>query len=43
MWEIISVVASGLLIIGIGVAISKYKCYWLIAGYNTSSKEEQKK
>jgi hypothetical protein len=23
------------------VAISKYKCYWLISGYNTQSKEEK--
>jgi hypothetical protein len=27
----------------IGVAIGKYKCYWLISGYNTASKEEKEK
>lgn len=32
-----------LLFIVIGVSISKYKCYWLISGYNTSSKEEKAK
>lgn len=26
-----------------GVAIGKYKCYWLISGYNTASKEEKQK
>lgn len=30
-----------LLLIVIGVSIRKYKCYWLISGYNTSSKEEK--
>lgn len=27
----------------LGLAISKYKCYWLISGYNTQSKEENAK
>lgn len=42
MWEVIFVVAIGLLFIGMGVAITKFKWYWLIAGYNTASKEEKK-
>ena len=25
----------------LGLAIHKFKCYWLISGYNTSSKEEK--
>lgn len=29
--------------IAIGILISKYKCYWLISGYNTASKEEKSK
>lgn len=41
MWGLIGTLFIGLLIIGLGVAISKYKCYWLIAGYNTSSKKEK--
>lgn len=43
MWEFITVLGVGFLLIGTGVAISKYKWYWLIAGYNTSSKEEKEK
>lgn len=31
-----------LLFILIGLSISKYKCYWLISGYNTSSKDEKR-
>ncbi len=27
----------------LGVAIGKYKCYWLISGYNTASKEKKQK
>ena len=30
-----------LLFVFLGIAISRYKCYWLIAGYNTASKEEK--
>ncbi|MGL5614646.1 MAG: DUF3784 domain-containing protein [Sarcina sp.] len=30
-----------ILFIAMGIAIDKFKCYWLIAGYNTASKEEQ--
>ena len=26
----------------LGLAIHKFKCYWLISGYNTASKEEKK-
>lgn len=36
---ILSIVS--LIFILIGVAISKYKCYWLISGYNTASKVEK--
>lgn len=32
----------GLVFILIGLAINKYKCYWLISGYNTSSKDEKR-
>lgn len=35
--------AVGLLLIGCGLAVHKFKKYWLIAGYNTMSKEEQEK
>lgn len=42
MGEIIIGFLIGLLFIGLGIAISKYKCYWLIAGYNTSSEKEKK-
>lgn len=31
----------GVLFIGLGLAVSKFKCYWIIAGYNTASKESQ--
>ncbi|MCR1949555.1 MULTISPECIES: DUF3784 domain-containing protein [unclassified Clostridium] len=27
----------------LGIAISKYKCYWLISGYNTQSKKEKER
>ena len=37
-WDAISI-----LFILIGLAVSKYKCYWLISGYNTASKEEKSK
>lgn len=36
---ILSIVS--LVFILIGIAISKYKCYWLISGYNTASKVEK--
>lgn len=36
---ILSIVS--LVFILIGVAINKYKCYWLISGYNTASKVEK--
>ena len=39
--EFTLVLFLGLLFIGLGLAVSKYKCYWLISGYNTSSKEEK--
>lgn len=29
------------LFVVMGIAIDKFKCYWLIAGYNTASKKEQ--
>lgn len=35
--------AVGLLLIGCGLAVHKFKKYWLIAGYNTMSKEEREK
>lgn len=41
MKTIIIFAAISLLFIAIGLAISKYRCYWLISGYNTASKEEQ--
>lgn len=41
MGESLCVLATGLLFIGLGLAISRYKCYWLISGYNTSSKKEK--
>lgn len=41
MGEVITVSIVSVLFIVIGVLISKYKCYWLISGYNTSSKEEK--
>lgn len=31
------------LFLALGIAIGKYKCYWLISGYNTSSNEEKQK
>ena len=43
MGEILCVLAIGLLFIGLGLAISRYKCYWLISGYNTASKKEKEK
>lgn len=33
----------GALCVALGLAMDKFKCYWLIAGYNTASKEEQEK
>jgi len=33
----------GLIFLILGVAIGKYKCYWLISGYNTASKENKAK
>lgn len=42
MGQVITGFLIGLLFIGAGIAITKYKCYWLIAGYNTSSAEEKK-
>lgn len=36
-------VLIGLLYIGLGLAIPKYKLYWLIAGLNGLSKKEQEK
>lgn len=32
-----------MLFLVLGIAIGKYKCYWLISGYNTASKEEKQK
>lgn len=40
--EFVFIFFLGLLFIGLGLAVSKYKCYWLISGYNTSSKEAKK-
>lgn len=33
----------GILFLGLGIAIGKFKCYWLISGYNTASDEEKEK
>ncbi|GAA0826217.1 DUF3784 domain-containing protein [Clostridium tertium] len=41
MGSIIFISIICLIFIVLGVAISKYKCYWLISGYNTQSKEEK--
>lgn len=41
MIPIIILLVVSLIFILVGVAISKYKCYWLISGYNTSSKVEK--
>lgn len=41
MISIIFISIICLIFIVLGVAISKYKCYWLISGYNTQSKEEK--
>ena len=41
MGSIIFISIICLILIVLGVAISKYKCYWLISGYNTQSKEEK--
>lgn len=41
MKSIIFLSIISILFISIGLAISKYKCYWLISGYNTASKEEK--
>ena len=40
MWLI---VAIGVLFLVMGVMIKHFKWYWLIAGYNTMSKEQKKK
>ena len=32
-----------LLLVGLGIMVKYYKAYWLISGYNTMSKEEQRK
>lgn len=36
-------VMLSLLFIALGVLIKYFKCYWLISGYNTSSKEERER
>ncbi|WP_156625966.1 DUF3784 domain-containing protein [Clostridium tertium] len=41
MMSIIIYSVISLLFIIIGLAVSKYKCYWLISGYNTASKVEK--
>lgn len=41
MGSIIFISIICLIFIVLGVAVSKYKCYWLISGYNTQSKEEK--
>ncbi|MBE6054933.1 MAG: DUF3784 domain-containing protein [Clostridium sartagoforme] len=39
--ETIIILIISLIFIVLGLVISKYKCYWLISGYNTYSKEEK--
>lgn len=41
--ENIFIFLMGILFIAMGLAMDKFKCYWLIAGYNTAGKEEQEK
>ncbi|WP_291650467.1 DUF3784 domain-containing protein [Clostridium sp.] len=41
MGSIIFISIICMIFIVLGLAISKYKCYWLISGYNTQSKEEK--
>lgn len=41
MGDVIIFSIVSLFFIVIGILISKYKCYWLISGYNTASKEEK--
>lgn len=36
------ILVIGALLIAMGVAIDRFKCYWLIAGYNTAGNEEKK-
>lgn len=43
MLSIIFISVICIIFIVLGVAISKYKCYWLISGYNMQSKEEKSK
>lgn len=43
MVSIIFISIICIVFIVLGLAISKYKCYWLISGYNTQSKEEKAK
>ena len=40
--EIIIFSLISLLFVLIGLAIKKYKCYWLISGYNTLSKDKKR-
>ncbi|WP_294188427.1 DUF3784 domain-containing protein [uncultured Clostridium sp.] len=42
MIEIIIFSLISLLFVLIGLAIKKYKCYWLISGYNTLSKDKKR-
>lgn len=36
------IISIGILFIILGISVKYFKCYWLIAGYNTMSKEQKK-